>query len=89
MAIEEQVERLRQGVDVWNSWREANPEVVIDLSGAKFLNQNLAGVRFFGSDPKEANLQGINLHGADLSGATFGFVNLTGAILIRANLTQE
>lgn len=31
MANPEHVEILKQGVDVWNRWREENPEVVPDL----------------------------------------------------------
>jgi hypothetical protein len=35
VADEKQLEILYQGVDVWNKWREENPNVVIDLIDAK------------------------------------------------------
>ncbi|MCP4143638.1 MAG: pentapeptide repeat-containing protein, partial [Chloroflexi bacterium] len=34
MANEEQLAILKQGVDVWNQWREKYPDVVIDLKEA-------------------------------------------------------
>ena len=34
MANEKQLAILRQGVEVWNKWREANSHIEIDLSGA-------------------------------------------------------
>ena len=34
MANEEQLKILKQGVDVWNKWREENPNVMIDLEQA-------------------------------------------------------
>jgi uncharacterized protein YjbI with pentapeptide repeats len=93
MAIEDQVERLRQGAEVWNNWRAANPEVVLDLSGAKFHGAKLAGVNITGTGvvenkPAESNLQGIDLSDADLTGAHLGDVDLTGANLVGADLTK-
>ena len=39
MANPEHVEILKQGVDVWNRWREENPEILKpDLSNANFLD---------------------------------------------------
>lgn len=32
MANEEQLKVLKQGVEVWNKWREENPKTAIDLS---------------------------------------------------------
>jgi uncharacterized protein YjbI with pentapeptide repeats len=34
MANDEHVALLKQGVDAWNSWRDENPDIDIDLSGA-------------------------------------------------------
>ena len=34
MANDEQLAILRQGVGVWNKWREANPDVQPNLGGA-------------------------------------------------------
>jgi hypothetical protein len=41
MANEEQLEILKQGVEAWNKWREDNPEIKIDLSGANLSEADL------------------------------------------------
>jgi hypothetical protein len=35
MANEEHLARLKHGVDAWNQWRAANPDIVPDLSSIK------------------------------------------------------
>src|SRR5215216_4689802 len=59
MANQEHVKILNQGTSSWNSWREANPDIVPDLS------------RYGFTYPIDdcPNLNGINLSYADLSGA--------------------
>lgn len=64
-------ELIQQGIDVWNRWREAHPDVLPDLHQAYL----------FEADLKEANLRGVNLSRACLIGA-----NLTGADLQDADL---
>jgi uncharacterized protein YjbI with pentapeptide repeats len=93
MAIEDQVGLLKQGAEVWNNWRAANPEVIVDLSGAKFHGAKLASVHITGTGfvenkPVKSNLQGIDLSDADLTGAHLGDVDLSGANLVGANLTK-
>jgi uncharacterized protein YjbI with pentapeptide repeats len=44
VASKEQLAILNQGVDVWNEWREDNPEEEIDLSGANLSDADLCGV---------------------------------------------
>ncbi|HEU5384124.1 MAG TPA: toll/interleukin-1 receptor domain-containing protein [Ktedonobacteraceae bacterium] len=73
MANQEHMERLRQGVVIWNAWREENPEIQADLSGADLV---------------EADLSGADLSGANLSGANLGYANLNKANLNSANLNQ-
>jgi hypothetical protein len=34
MANEEQLSILKKGVEVWNEWREENPEIEVDFSNA-------------------------------------------------------
>ena len=41
MANEEHVALLRQGVNVWNAWREKEPSIRPDLSGANLTEANL------------------------------------------------
>jgi uncharacterized protein YjbI with pentapeptide repeats len=76
MANDEHREILEQGVQVWNWWREENPDIQPDLSG----------VELFGADLDDANLHGADLHAAHLSGASLINANLAWANLARADL---
>jgi uncharacterized protein YjbI with pentapeptide repeats len=44
MANDEHVALLKQGVAAWNAWREENPNIQPDLSGAKLSGANLSNV---------------------------------------------
>jgi len=57
MADESHLSVLKQGIEVWNQWREQNPSVIPDLSGAELYRANLS----------EANLIEANLHGTKLN----------------------
>jgi hypothetical protein len=46
MANPEHFKVLKQGVEVWNRWREENPEVRPDLSGTLLSRLDLDGVNF-------------------------------------------
>jgi hypothetical protein len=104
MANEEHVALLKQGREVWNAWREANPDIVPYLGGA-----DLHGADLHGADLSDANLRravlhnadlhgdtdlnstdlrGADLHGADLDGADLSGANLHSAILVDANLSR-
>ena len=76
MANEEQLNILRQGVDVWNSWRQKYHSRRIDLSGADLRNRQLS----------EINLVDADLSGADLTGANFGRAYLVSANLSKADM---
>lgn len=69
MANKEHLELLKQGVDVWNQWRNEHKGIVPDLSGANLERANLHGANFRGADLSGANLSGANLSGANLFGA--------------------
>lgn len=73
MANEEHLKILRKGVRVWNKWRQGNPDVRSDLSGAVLM----------GVDLSEANLMGADLRGAFLVSA-----HLSRATLVRADLSE-
>jgi len=62
MANPEHLEILKQGVEAWNVWRESNPTIQPDLSGAELKGVPLKGVNLL-----LANLRGANLEGVDLS----------------------
>ena len=79
MANEEHLALLRQGVHAWNEWREQNPNIRADLSGAEFGRADLIG-----ADLSQADLTGANFGGAFLVEAklrrTDGSVALSGAL---------
>jgi hypothetical protein len=93
MANDEHVARLKQGVAVWNRWRDENPNIPPDLGEAILDGVNLTGANLSGAflnravlsyaKLPEANLRRANLSGADLTGA-----NLRGAFLRRAFLVN-
>jgi uncharacterized protein YjbI with pentapeptide repeats len=49
MANEEQLAILRQGVEVWNKWREEHKTALIDLADADLKGANLRGADLSGS----------------------------------------
>ena len=69
MANEEHLEILGEGVDVWNEWRERNPEIKPDLRWVNFTRKNLAGANLARAHFVFAKLYGVNLTGANLSEA--------------------
>ncbi len=76
MANKEHLEKLQQGVDVWNGWREENPDIKPDLGYADLRAANLS----------YANLDDADLRSAKLEAANLGFATLCNALLGRANL---
>ncbi len=54
MANPKHLDKLKEGVEAWNAWRDENPDVMPDL-----VETNLSG----------ADLTGANLSVADLTGA--------------------
>jgi hypothetical protein len=68
VAHKEHLERLKQGVDVWNVWREEHPDITIDLRWARLIEADLRGADLRGVDLRGAQLT-TDLSRADLSGA--------------------
>ena len=81
MADEKQLEILKQGFRVWNEWRDDNPDVVIDLSGADLGDADLGSPGFFDGDLTSncANLSHANLSRAVLRNANLSDANLRNA----------
>jgi hypothetical protein len=68
---------LKRGVDVWNKWRDENPETISDLEWA-----DLEEVNLFEANLRNANLQRANFTMAkDFTNAQIGGANLACAQL--------
>jgi hypothetical protein len=92
MANQEQLDILKQGVEVWNKWREENSKVEIDLSGAElrdiWLNfANFQNANLIGADFSKAFLDRADFSGANLTGAYFFASHLNSADFYTANLS--
>src|SRR4029453_9210267 len=80
---------LKHSVEMWNQWREKNPEIRPDLVQADLHGMTLGRI-----DPSSgrltvtANLCGATLSGADLRGANLRATDLRGANLNKANLEE-
>src|SRR5260370_37560157 len=90
MANQEHLDILKQGVEVWNKWREDNPGIEPDLGCAKLQQAKLSGVNLKDTmlmcvNFTAANLQGADLCGSCLRGAVFLATNLRGANLSRTS----
>lgn len=88
MANEEQLEILRQGVEVWNEWREENPLFDIDLSEVNVEGLDLNNANLVGVDFRDSKFWNVSLNNANLGGTSLFGVNFIGANLIGADLTQ-
>jgi len=76
MANPEHLKILKQGVEVWNKWRNEHLGIRPDLSSADLDHADL----------HHADLHGADLHGADLRNADIRLANLSGADLSDADL---
>ncbi|MBW4488576.1 MAG: pentapeptide repeat-containing protein [Trichocoleus desertorum ATA4-8-CV12] len=77
---------LRQGVEVWNRWREENPNVNPDLGGVSFSGINLDGFDFHNTILWNSNFSGSSLREAILTRAFLQRAYLFGVDLTRADL---
>jgi uncharacterized protein YjbI with pentapeptide repeats len=86
MANPEHLAILKQGVEVWNQWREENRGTLADLSGADLTGASLIDLDLRGVFLQQAHLTGADISGADLSGAKLSGADLSGASLVGAYL---
>ncbi len=97
MANPEHLAILKQGVKVWNEWRENSHWTQIDLSKANLTNAKLGKIDFSVLNLREAdlshayleeaNLNGADLHKAILCESQLGAANLSGTELSEVNFT--
>ena len=103
MANPEHLKILEQGVEVWNHWRQKNPDIKpelrqVDLYGADFTGVDLRAADLTHADLRTAKLEAANLTGtvfyksdlrsADLSTATLTHADLRETILFRACIVE-
>jgi uncharacterized protein YjbI with pentapeptide repeats len=94
MANQEQVDILRQGVDVWNKWKMRQFNTVFfnlgeaDLRGANLQGAYLSEVSLQGAQLQEADLSNACLTGAHLYKANFRDAKLNGTALNGTNLSE-
>lgn len=93
MANLEQVNLLKQGVDVWNEWRKENEYLStppsIDLSETNLQGRYLFEANLSRANLNRANLGGANLTRANLSGANLSGTDIFGADLHNADIRQS
>ena len=95
------VEILSYGAEIWNTWRNEDPNMVIELDQldlSKLVSPGAVGnfiitnpfddIDLSGANLIGSNLQGISLINADLRGADLIGANLLGASLHGANLSN-
>jgi hypothetical protein len=78
--------KLREGVEAWNQWREQEPTVKPDLSGADIGDADLRSANLSQADLSKANLSEADLSGADLTGSDLFSATLDGAYLNHTRL---
>jgi len=60
MANQEQLNILKQGVEVWNRWREVHQYLIdIDLQGANLHYTELRGANFSSADLRGADFSDV------------------------------
>jgi uncharacterized protein YjbI with pentapeptide repeats len=88
MANDEHVALLKQGVKAWNEWRDRNPDIRPDLSGADLRAPYVTHARLLRANRVRVNLSHVVLSRANLVRVNLSDVVLSGANLFQAYLVQ-
>ncbi len=86
MANPEHLKILKQGVKVFNEWREENPDIDPVLQEANLRRADLSGANLRRADLSGANLRSADLFDADLTRAKLSDTNLIDASFMGAKL---
>ena len=89
MANQEQLDLLKQGSDVWNTWRNQHASLRPDLSGANLTRAYLKYAHLGGADLSGADLSGANLTRAHLKEADLKKTDLSGGIAQEVRLSRR
>jgi hypothetical protein len=88
MANEDDLARLKQGMEAWNQWRDKYPKIRPDLSGADLTEVQLYAANLSGANLTRAHLARAKLAGADLTATNPTWANLFGVNLAEASLRR-
>lgn len=80
------IDKLKEGVNVWNQWRGKHPDITPDLRNADLQAAMLTGIDFRRTNLDGANLSHAHLDAALLNAASFSQANLSDARLRNCNL---
>jgi uncharacterized protein YjbI with pentapeptide repeats len=95
--------KLLYGVNAWNAFRKAHPDIIPNLAGVDLSGANLEEVNLSGANLEEAylnranlkrakfsdaNMKGVFLTEADLEGANLSGSNLKESYLVKANFDK-
>jgi uncharacterized protein YjbI with pentapeptide repeats len=94
MSNPDHINKLMEGAASWNAWRDRNPTLRPDLSGANLTDLslgygNLSGADLSGADLSKAVLFNCALFEANLTGANLHWAYLGGSILMKVNLSRR
>jgi uncharacterized protein YjbI with pentapeptide repeats len=92
MANQEHLEILKQGVEVWNRWREEHADIRPDLSEADLTGVHLSGAHlhqtnFYRANLSDTYIQSTNLFESDFRYALLCRADFNHSLLDRANLS--
>lgn len=88
MPNEEHLSILKQGVDVWNEWRNINPDVLPDLRQANLSGTDLSNINFNDANLNKAILDKAILHRAQLRSAQLNSSYLSETSFTKADLNK-
>jgi hypothetical protein len=93
MANQEHLNILKQGVEVWNQWREEHGHIRPNFSRAslgfpEFYRFNLSNANLSNADLSGASFDGAHLYRTNLSGSDLTVAYLTDVYLEEANLSN-
>lgn len=87
MPSHKHLDLLKQGVRVWNTWRDEHPRIQPKLSNAFLRRFDLRGANLSGADLSFANLSESNLESANLSRAALNWSDVCAVNFKRADLS--